>query len=281
MGGSDRNYAEAIKKQFDKTAEAIKSDLYSGKANNDFVKDENGVFFKKAIFELEKCGIKCYDLCNKVDSLMWYVGGDAAKIKELQYKLNSFGISGQNGRLKEDGVYGKETLSAWNKFFEKLVKGALPKLAWVDPLQTKKTGITHRNVPKNKPKNSTIYEHYDMKKLSDPYTCSILFKDTGAKDTRLFMFDTPEFKDGKPIGYHINVKGKIPDFVKKFDHKQIPEDVYLRLKNFGETAKKVRVAGRSLLVAAIALDVIELCKTIDADLKDSDKKLGRKTASNI
>jgi 6-phosphofructokinase len=57
--------------------------------------------------------------------------------------------------------------------------------------------------------------------------------------------------------------------------------VYLRLKNFGETAKKIRVAGRVLLVAAIALDVIELCKTIDADLKNSDKKLGRKTVSNI
>lgn len=53
------------------------------------------------------------------------------------------------------------------------------------------------------------------------------------------------------------------------------------MKDFAETAKKVRVAGKVLLVTDIALDVIELCKTIDADLKDSDKKLGRKTASNV
>jgi hypothetical protein len=41
---------------------------------------------------------------QKLVSGFVYVGGDAAKIKELQCKLNSLGISGQNGRLKEGGV---------------------------------------------------------------------------------------------------------------------------------------------------------------------------------
>ena len=203
MGSSDRNYAEAIKNQFDKVVGEINSDLYTAKTNNDFVKDENGIFFKKPIFELEKCGIKCYDLCSKMDDFMWYVGGDPAKIKELQCKLNSLGISGQNGRLKEDGVYGKETLSAWNKFFEKLVKGALPTLAWIDPLQTKKTGITYKlEPPKHKPKpGSKIYKHYDMKKLSDPYDYSVLLikKEGKDKPERLFMFDKPHFMNGNVI----------------------------------------------------------------------------------
>jgi hypothetical protein len=141
MGSSDRNYAEAIKNQFDKVVGEINSDLYTAKTNNDFVKDENGIFFKKAIFELEKCGIKCYDLCNKINDFMWYVGGDAAKIKELQCKLNSLGISGQNGRLKEDGVYGKKTDSACFNFINKLVHGVVPILAWESPLQSDITNV--------------------------------------------------------------------------------------------------------------------------------------------
>jgi hypothetical protein len=43
----------------------------------------------------------------------------------------------------------------------------LPILAWVNLLQTKITGITHRNVPKNKPQppECKIYKSYDMKKF--------------------------------------------------------------------------------------------------------------------
>ncbi|MCI1999723.1 MAG: hypothetical protein LKJ75_04075 [Clostridia bacterium] len=190
MGSSDRNYAEAIKKQFDKVVDEINSDLYSGKTNNDFVKDENGIFFKKAIFELEKCGIKCYDLCNKINDLMWYVGGDAAKIKELQCKLNSLGISGQNGRLKEDGVYGKKTDSACFNFINKLVHGVVPILAWESPLQS---DITNVVIGSSNEGTNNVLQKTPAK--------------VGKKGFQFFRVDPPHYdKKGNPKS--VKVRGK-------------------------------------------------------------------------
>lgn len=273
MGSDDRNYAEAIKKQFDKAVDEIKSDLYRGKTNNDFVKDENGIFFKKAIFELEKCSIKCYDLCNKIDDFMWYVGGNAAKIKELQCKLNSLGISGQNGRLKEDGVYGRETLSAWNKFLNNLERGVVPTLAWVDTLKTKRTHIS-------------IGATKTGEKLGLNNTFNL-------GDHRYIRFDGPHnnrkgWFRGKhiPINYnHINLaevknEGKLYKTLRtRYNHYHLSDEAYNLLKDLKKTGKKIRIGGRILLVAGIALDALELGTTIDSDLKDADKKIGKKTVS--
>lgn len=43
----------------------------------------------------------------------------------------------------------------------------------------------------------------------------------------------------------------------------------------------MRIAGRILLVADIALDVLELGIAVDADLEDADQKLGKKTLLNV
>ena len=50
-------------------------------------------------------------------------------------------MKGTNGRLKEDGVFGEETLSAWNQLLNNLERGVVPTLAWIDVLKTNKTGI--------------------------------------------------------------------------------------------------------------------------------------------
>lgn len=42
-------------------------------------------------------------------------------------------------------------------------------------------------------------------------------------------------------------------------------------------AKKVRIAGRVLLVAGAALDALELYQTIEEDFHDADRKIGKKT----
>jgi len=60
---------------------------------------------------------------------MWYVGGDAHKIKLLQQKLYSLGIF--NDKLKEDGVYGKKTAMRVFEFVNIFTIGSVPTLGWM------------------------------------------------------------------------------------------------------------------------------------------------------
>lgn len=90
----------------------------------------------------------------------------------------------------------------------------------------------------------------------------------------------------KPINYnHININfgANSTEFQvwlqKQYNHYLLRDDAYAALKDLKATGKKVRVAGKILLVAGIALDALELGTTIDADLKDADRKLGKKTLS--
>ena len=53
------------------------------------------------------------------------------------------------------------------------------------------------------------------------------------------------------------------------------------MKDLKDTGKKVRIAGKVLLVAGIALDALELGIAVNADLKDADRKLGKTTASTV
>ena len=66
---------------------------------------------------------------------------------------------------------------------------------------------------------------------------------------------------------------------KSYNHYPLSDDAYNILKNLKGTGKIVRVAGKTLLVAGVALDALELGIAIDKDLKDTDKKLGEKTVS--
>ena len=56
---------------------------------------------------------------------------------------------------------------------------------------------------------------------------------------------------------------------------------YNALKDLPTAGKKVRIAGKVLLVAGVALDVLELGLAVNADLKDADKKLGKTTVSTV
>jgi len=63
------------------------------------------------------------------------VGGDPAKIRKLQSKLNEMHIG---EHLTEDGVYGKKTAQAVFHFFDDLARGFFPTLCWTDILQSNK-----------------------------------------------------------------------------------------------------------------------------------------------
>ena len=64
------------------------------------------------VSELDRCGVSTGALNSKIEKLAWFVGGDPAKIKDLQKALNDLGV-GQH--LKEDGVYGQKTETAVDK----------------------------------------------------------------------------------------------------------------------------------------------------------------------
>lgn len=64
----------------------------------------------------------------------------------------------------------------------------------------------------------------------------------------------------------------------RYNHYPLSDDAYNALKDLKSTGKKVRIAGRVLLVGGIALDVLELGTAVNADLKDADRKLGKTTA---
>ena len=57
------------------------------------------------------------------------------------------------------------------------------------------------------------------------------------------------------------------------------DDAYNALKDLKATGKKVRVAGKILFVAGIALDTLELGMAMDADFNDADRKLGKTTVA--
>ncbi len=202
-----------------------------------------------------------------VDSLSWFVGGNETQIRELQRKLNELGIQGSKGRLEEDGVYGKETQSAWLSFLNRFEHGVFPVLKWGDPLQSKFTGIeTTYKLTKNGAKFSQ-------------------FSPAGSK-LPLFRVDLHAYGKIKEY-YHINVK-TLPNASKlqktvasKLDHFQISKNAYDLLKNFDKVSKFIHVAGKVLLVGGLTLDVLELGLSIYDDLSDPDKKLGKKTISTL
>ena len=59
----------------------------------------------------------------------------------------------------------------------------------------------------------------------------------------------------------------------------LSDKAYKHLSNLKGTAKKVRRAGKVLVLCGAALAALELGLAVNADLKDADKKLGKTTVS--
>lgn len=135
-------YRSRVSSALEALANVIERDLKKGVQNNDYILDDNAARLKQAGEELTRCGIsKGKDIVKQSQALSWFVGGNRQKIVQMQKNLNKLGIKGKNGRLKEDGVYGKETLSAWMAFMKKLETGTVPTLAWVDALKNNSTTL--------------------------------------------------------------------------------------------------------------------------------------------
>ncbi|WP_312941479.1 hypothetical protein [Oscillibacter sp.] len=240
---------------------------------NNYITDDTAKELKLAVGELERCGISTGSASGKIEKLAWFVGGDPAKIRELQSKLNQLGIG---EHLNEDGVYGEKTLAAWERLIKNLEHGTVPTLAWIDPLKNTspllEIGSSHSGI------NNTINNvdtHFQYLRVDSPH-----IKSNGAVQNGYYR------ETWQPINYnHININlGKNPTAFQKwlqqrYNHYPLSDSAYDMLKDLKSAGKKVRVAGKVLLVAGIALDVLELGTTIDADLKDADRKLGKTTLS--
>ena len=256
---AENRFCHLFKPNLEQLIRELERDLEQGLRDNDYIRDENADGLRTALKQLERCGIQCYSLESTVDDLAWFVGGDEDKIHRLQCKLNELKIG---GHLTEDGIYGKKTDTVRSALLDELARGTIPALRWIDPLQSNSTGI--RTVTKT---------------VRDGRTFSRLVRD--GSNTPLFRADLHPYK-GNSNYYHVNVD-TLPDapvhqqnLAKRLDHAEISKEAYDVLKDFQTSAKKVRIAGRVLLVAGSVLDVLELCSTIDDDLHDADRKIGKR-----
>ena len=94
----------------------MERDLDNAIRENDYITDETANRLKAVVTELDHCGVSTSFLNSKVEKLAWFVGGDPAKIRNLQSKLNDLGV-GQS--LKVDGVYGAKTKAAIDRLIDK------------------------------------------------------------------------------------------------------------------------------------------------------------------
>ncbi|WP_312612315.1 hypothetical protein [Oscillibacter sp.] len=227
-GSSD--YDGVLKDALESIAHQLERDLERNERENNYITDDTAKELKLAVGELERCGINAGLASSKIEKLAWFVGGDPAKIRELQSKLNQLGIG---EHLNEDGVYGDKTLAAWETYIKTLATGSLPVAGVINPLQSNLTGISHKVISGRKPTGS-IADYYHIDGIPSPNRYSVVLQKTNNGMKPIFRLDHPHYEDGIPLPYHMNVDMDVPEFAKNYfyNHKEISESTYLRLKDF-------------------------------------------------
>ena len=264
------DYERVILESLRSIADQLERDLDNAIRENDYVTDETADKLKAVVSELDHCGVSTGSLESKIDKLAWFVGGDPAKIKQLQRALNDLGV-GQ--RLEEDGVYGKKTQNAWLQFIRELENGTVPTLRWVDVLQNDRTGIEFGATKAGEAaglQNAFAYDKNPYIRIDPPHPGR-----TGGYRGEIRDIDYNHINFG-----NVKNSNRLYEWLqKRYNHYPLDDRAYNALKDLPTAGKKVRVAGKVLLVAGVALDALELGLAVNADLKDADKKLGKTTVS--
>ncbi|MFV0425205.1 MAG: hypothetical protein ACK5K7_06595, partial [Bacilli bacterium] len=115
----DVEYGKIVRDRLRFVAKKVEDDLDKWIKDNDYIIKLNVDNIKRYAKDLESCGERSYNLIDKANKLDWFVGGDEKKILALQKKINS---QNSGTKIKEDGVYGKETEKAWTWYVEEAVK---------------------------------------------------------------------------------------------------------------------------------------------------------------
>ncbi|MEG0780891.1 MAG: hypothetical protein RR426_09835, partial [Oscillospiraceae bacterium] len=265
------NYDALLTDALEAIAHRLERDLETNERDNNYITDGTAARLKDVVSELAACGVGSGFLSSKIDKLAWFVGGDATKIRQLQGKLNELGVG---GHLTEDGVYGRETLAAWERYWKDLTRGTVPTLTWIDPLQSNLTGITIGNSRYGKLHNlnNALMTGLHPYIRIDP-------KPNGTETAWVHGVKTNIHYPHINFDKTANSNWIYDQLQSRFNHYQLDDKAYDVLKDLKATGKKVHVAGKVLLVAGTALDALELGTAIDADVKDADRKLGKKTLS--
>jgi len=264
------DYEKLIKDTLNSVTAQLSRDLDNAIRENDYITDETADKLKAVVSELERCGASTGGLIGKIEKLAWFVGGDPAKIRRFQRGLNALGY-GES--LSEDGVYGPKTQNAWLQFIRELENGTVPTLRWVDILQSKKTGIETGATTAGKAaglQNALVYNKKPYIRIDPPHPGRT---GTYRGKTKKISYNHINFDD-------VQNSNRVYEWIqKRYNHYPLDDRAYNALKDLPTAGKKVRIAGKVLLVAGVALDVLELGLAVNADLKDADKKLGKTTLS--
>ncbi|WP_294855811.1 hypothetical protein [uncultured Oscillibacter sp.] len=110
------DYDGLLKSSLESIAHQLERDLERNERENNYITDDTAKELKLAVGELERCDISTGSASGKIEKLAWFVGGDPAKIRELQSKLNATGMV---PHLLEDGVYGAKTQEAETLFVDR------------------------------------------------------------------------------------------------------------------------------------------------------------------
>ena len=120
-------YDGALKDSLEDIARQLQRDLSQNERENNYITDDTARNLRAAVSELEHCGISTGISDSMIERLAWFVGGDAAKIRQLQQRFNELNLG---GRLLEDGVYGEKTERAVADFMQQLLHGSVPTLVF-------------------------------------------------------------------------------------------------------------------------------------------------------
>lgn len=269
-GFGDADYEKTLRNALKSVAEQLERDLDNAKRENDYITDETAAKLNAVVNELDHCGVSTGSLNRKIEGLAWFVGGDSAKIRRLQRGLNDLDCG---ERLLEDGVYGPKTQNGWFRFMQELNVGTVPTLCWTNVLQSEKTGIEIGATTAGKKaglRNALVYDKNPYIRIDPPHPGR-----TGKYRGTIKDIDYNHINFG-----NVQNSNRAYEWIRqKYNHYPLDDRAYNVLKDLKTTAKKVRVAGKVLLVAGTALEVLELGLAINSDLKDADKKLGETTLS--
>lgn len=267
------DYEKLIKDALNSVTAQLSRDLDNAARENDYITDETADKLKAVVGELTRCGVSTGILHSKIEKLAWFVGGDPAKIKELQKKLNEFGFG---DHLKEDGVFGEKTAKVWVQFIRKLERGVVPTLAWTDLLQTKHTGIKIGST-------TTGAEEGLKNAFVLPDNRHYIRFDKGKKRGKTWVRGVKKHVDYN----HINIDD-VPNsnwlfeqIRKNFDHYPLSDKAYKLLTHLDDTAKEIRVAGKRYLADGLVIDALMLGDAIIADIKDPGKKPDKTVSSLV
>ncbi len=241
--GSYFDYTQYVLSQLAEVRDELQRDIDQGVYDNDYITDPCKDNLLEAVENLEKCGISCYDLKEKIKSLAWFVGGDPQKIAELQKKLNYFHF---NEKLKEDGVYGAKTHEALCEFLERISSPNVPKLVKIGDVMDMTFSVSKDSFDAiNTTQEQIVEAKYNIANFV--------------------------VKNGHRSGDILSVKLSATGKYRSLDGLTVTGDAARMLSVLDDSARVFEKAGKKFVVTERILNVLELGNSVYKDITDPGK----------